>query len=249
MNTDKLLAITGWLAALFVLVAFSILFYVNYQQGGVAQTNNSHNIVQPINQNKTNTQVKQNTQNESANNRAYYQIMRCGALQSFEGEPWFDDFYQKISNEYVMSTIRASYFLDQLPEAKERLAHKMYPRNPERYVQESYGKISKEYIKELCLIKDLRKGKDIVVALVGEGYCALGNIFRYDLSSKNLKRVFYPQTHRCSDSLQSFKKEVIDLYMLPVISAFGDAGVYHETWYLYDLLHNTLSVYEKEGAR
>ena len=241
----NIISILGWVFAVLALFALAIVMkHAQAPEQAIGKHTQTQTTKEKMGAPTIQKHIQQNA-NAQISTPQLFKIKKCGKVQDFETEAWAKDFFSKITNEYLVSEIKASYLLDKLPQEKQHEIEKQYPRNPTLPVREQEGKIRKEFIKEICVVENFKDRKQFLVALVSGAYCSFGSIFRYDIASGKLERVFYPETARCSGSLDGFKHKVTDGYMLPVIAAFGDAGVYGEYLYYYDLLHNALFYLKK----
>ncbi len=180
---------------------------------------------------KENTEI---TNGESGKIPELFVVKRCGIPSAFQNEKWFGWFVDKIENEYRMSEYKAVQVYNNSVQFKRNRTL------TDEQIRKNSGTFSKEEIRHTCLVQNKKTKEAFALALVGNEYCSLGALFRVDIQRRAVKRVFYPEGEGCSESLAAFKATVKDGYMLPVISAFGDAGVYSESFYYYDLLHNAL---------
>ena len=163
-----------------------------------------------------------------------FAVKYCGAPNAFQNEEWFDGLADKIEHEYRMSAYKAAQVYNNSVQFKRNRTL------TDEQIRKNSGTFSKEEIRHICLVQNKKTKEVFALALVGNEYCSLGTLFRFDIQRQVLQRVFYPEGTGCSESLVAFKATVKDGYMLPIVSAFGDAGVYSESFYYYDLLHNAL---------
>ena len=182
---------------------------------------------------------------DKANNllKLQKELLLCGKRDKFKTEAWYADLLSKIANEYKMSDGLANAFYNaqnrnpgQRKQMEKRMKELGY-KDPVKYIREQEGKFLEQDINNICYLPERR----LVMSIASGGYCRLGAVFRYDIKSGQLERVFYNESTSCSHSLVEFEPHIVDGIILPVKAVFGDAGFYSEVLYYYDFVHDTLS--------